>query len=80
MIVHLRREDAHHELKSRKFGPCKVLKKISSNACLIELPSKLNVSSRIFHVHDLYSFERFDDVASINEHHQFPREVTEDCI
>ncbi|GAV68737.1 hypothetical protein CFOL_v3_12240 [Cephalotus follicularis] len=41
-----------HKLKTRMFGPCKVLKKISSNTYLIELPSDLQISP-IFNVSDL---------------------------
>ena len=79
MLVHSRHKGAYHELKSRKLGPCKVLKKISSNACLIALPSKLHVSP-IFNVHD--SFKEFDEeVASINKHvYKFPKEVTETVL
>lgn len=47
-LVHSRREQfpkgTYHKLKSTKFRPCKVLKKISSNAYLIELPSELQIS------------------------------------
>ena len=53
VLVHLRRErvpkGAYHKLKPRKFGPCKVLKKISSNAYLVELPPELQISP-IFNV------------------------------
>ena len=63
VLLHLRRErvpkGAYHKLKPRKIGPCKVLKKISSNAYLVELPPELQISP-IFNVADLYSFEGFD--------------------
>lgn len=63
VLVHLKRnrfpKGTYHKLKSRKFGPCKVLKKISSNAYMVELPSELQISP-IFNVSDLYDFAGFD--------------------
>ncbi|EOX99695.1 Uncharacterized protein TCM_008461 [Theobroma cacao] len=53
----------YHKLKSRKFGLCKVFKKISSNAYLIELTLELQISL-IFNVLDLYPFDGFDGTAS----------------
>ena len=62
VLVHLRQErfpkGTYHKLKSRKFGPCKVLRKLGSNAYLIELPPELQISP-IFNVSDLYPFEGF---------------------
>ncbi|EOX94046.1 Uncharacterized protein TCM_003129 [Theobroma cacao] len=67
VLVHLRQErfpkGTYHKLKSRKFGPCKVLKKISSNAYLIELPPELQISP-IFNILDLYPFDGCDGTAS----------------
>lgn len=63
VLVHLRRDrfpkSTYHKLKSKKFGPCKVLKKISSNAYMVELPSELQISP-LFNVSDLYVFKGFD--------------------
>ena len=45
VLVHLKREKfpikTYHKLKSRKFGPCEVLKNIWLNAYLLELPQDL---------------------------------------
>jgi hypothetical protein len=60
VLAYLRRErfpkGTYHKLKSRKFGPCNLLKKISTNAYLVELPPDLQISP-IFKVSDLYSFD-----------------------
>lgn len=67
VLVHLRQErflkGTYHKLKSKEFGPCKVLKKINSNAYLIELPPKLQINP-IFNVSNLYPFDGFDGIAS----------------
>ena len=62
VLVYLWRErfpqGTYHKFKSRKCGPCKILKKNSSNAYLLELPPDLQISP-IFNVSDLYSFDFF---------------------
>ena len=57
VLVHLWRErfprGTYDKLKSMKFGSCKVLKKISSNAYAVELSADLQISP-IFNVSDFY--------------------------
>ncbi|KAK4839835.1 hypothetical protein QYF36_025349 [Acer negundo] len=45
----------YHKLKSKKIGPCKILRKFGENAYEVDLPQRLNIS-RIFNVVDLYTF------------------------
>ena len=45
----------HNKLKLKNIGPCKVLRKFSTNAYEIELPSYLQISP-IFNVSYLYPF------------------------
>jgi hypothetical protein len=56
----------YHKFKSRKYGPFKMLKKISSNAYLLELPPDLQISP-IFNVSDLYSFDGLDGQMQVVE-------------
>ncbi|XP_026416882.1 uncharacterized protein LOC113312337 [Papaver somniferum] len=63
VMVFIRKERFHkgryHKLASRKMGPYKIMKKISSNAYVLELPDDLQISP-IFYVADLYDFYGFD--------------------
>jgi hypothetical protein len=69
VMVYLRKERIHvgnyKKMKLKKIGPCKILRKFSSNAYEIELASGVGISP-IFNVADFYSFKETKDV-SINE-------------
>ena len=45
----------YHKLRSKKFGPYKILLKFEENAYEVELPQDLNISL-IFNVSNLYTF------------------------
>ena len=87
-LVHLRKErfpkSTCHKLESRKFSPCNMVRKISSNAYLIKLLSNLQISP-FFNVSNLYCFKGFDgDVATTAvQVHQLPTmqpDVVEDML
>lgn len=63
-MIYLRRDryskGVYHKLKSKKIGPCKILKKISFNAYLVELSDNLQISP-IFSVSDLFDFHTFNE-------------------
>ena len=71
-MVHLRMEhfpvSTYNELKMKKFGPCKIVKRHDSgNAYEVELPTELNISPvfNISNLTDFYEGGDGDEVAGI---------------
>ena len=65
MLAHLRRErfpkGEYDKLKMKKIGPCKILRKFSTNAYELEMPTGIGISP-IFNVADIYPFIANDTV------------------
>jgi hypothetical protein len=63
-LAHLRRErfprNEYNKLKLKKIGPCKILRKFSTNAYEIKLPPDIGISP-ILNVVDLYIYRGPED-------------------
>jgi hypothetical protein len=63
VLAHLRKDifprGEYNKLKLKKIGPCKILRKFSSNAYEIELPPDI-VISPIFNVADMYPYKKIE--------------------
>ena len=59
MMVHLRKDrfprGTYNKLKWKRIGPCKILRKFSSNAYEVEFPKYVGISP-LFNVSDLYPY------------------------
>lgn len=61
VLVYLKKERFQEELQKRKIGLCQILKKIGSNAYVVELPEGYNISN-IFSISDLSTYFPLDEL------------------
>lgn len=52
---------SYHNLKNKKIGPCRILKKISDNAYVVDPPANLGISNT-FNIADLYDYYPPDEL------------------
>jgi hypothetical protein len=55
----------NNNLKMKKIGPCRILRKFAANSYEIELPDNVGISS-IFNVIDLYPYRR-DEAGELDD-------------
>ena len=67
VLAYLRKErfpkGEYNKLKLKKIGPCRILRKFSTNAYELEMPTRVGISP-IFNVADIYPFIT-DDIGQI---------------
>ncbi|XP_026398103.1 uncharacterized protein LOC113293826 [Papaver somniferum] len=67
VMIHLRKErfptSTYNKTKMKKYGPFKILKKMSDNAYVVDVPSNWNISN-IFNFQEIFIFHGENEVLS----------------